>query len=147
VVVDATGVGAGLASFLDRALPGRVIPFTFSNASKSELGWRFLDVVDSCRWQEPVFEDLPGDDQLRYQNQFFAQLAACQFEVKNDAKQTMHWGVPDGSRDPVSGELLHDDWVLSAALCAVLEKREWGLPANPILIQGVDPLEEMDKDF
>jgi len=37
VVVDATGVGAGLTSFLDRALPGRVTPFTFNNASKSAL--------------------------------------------------------------------------------------------------------------
>ena len=42
VVVDATGVGAGLASFLSAALPGRVTPFVFTPASKSKLGWDFL---------------------------------------------------------------------------------------------------------
>ncbi len=147
VVVDATGVGAGLASFLDRALPGKVTQFTFNHKSKSDLGWRFLEVVDSGRWQEPVFEDLPGDDQLRFQKEFYTQLAACQFEVSNDSKQSMRWGVPEGSRDPVSGEALHDDWVLSAALCAELEEQNWSLPSSPLLIQGIDPLEEMDGGF
>jgi hypothetical protein len=94
-----------------------------------------------------VLEDLPGDDQAVYQKEFFTQLAACQFEVSNDAKHTMHWSVPDGSRDTVSGELLHDDWVLSAALCALLEKMDLSLPAAPLLIQGVDPLREMDRSF
>lgn len=147
VVVDATGVGAGLASFLDRALPGKVTPFNFNRTSKSQLGWDFLAIVDSFRWQEPIFEDLPGDDQPRYQKEFFAQLAACQFEVSNDAKHTMKWSVPEGSRDVVSGELLHDDWVLSAALCAVFEKMDWSLPSSPLLIQGVDPLEEMEGKY
>ncbi|MDP3449152.1 MAG: hypothetical protein Q8R87_01125, partial [Anaerolineaceae bacterium] len=116
LVVDATGVGAGLASFLDRALPGRVTPFTFNSASKSTLGWDFLAVVDSGRWQEPVFADLPGDEQVRYQAEFFAQLATCQYEVSDDAKRTMKWRVPDNARHPISGEPLHDDWVLSASL-------------------------------
>lgn len=147
VIVDATGVGAGLASFLDRALPGRVTPFNFNRSSKSQLGWDFLAIVDSFRWQEPALDDLPGDDQAGYQREFFAQLAACQFEVSSDAQHSMKWGVPETSRDPVSGELLHDDWVLSAALAAVLEKQDWSLPSSPLLIQGVDPLEEMDKGF
>ncbi len=48
VVVDATGVGAGLASFLAAELGERggasavaVIPFVFTAASKSALGWDF----------------------------------------------------------------------------------------------------------
>ena len=147
LVVDATGVGAGLTSFLERALPGRVIPFVFSRVSKSKLGWDFLGVVDSFRWQEPVFDDLPGDDQLKYQNEFFKQLAACQFEVKADHAHSMAWQVPEGSRDPESGDLLHDDWVLSAALCALLDQQDWHLPTTPMLIQGVDPLDEMDGRF
>lgn len=147
VVVDATGVGAGLASFLDRALPGKVTPFTFNSASKSQLGWDFLAVVDSGRWQEPPLTDLPGDDQLRFQNEFFSQLTACQFEVKNDAKHTMRWQVPDGSRDPQSGEALHDDWVLSAALCAVLEKMDWHAPSVPFIVTARDPLNEMEGKY
>ncbi|MDQ3856533.1 MAG: hypothetical protein M3281_09100, partial [Chloroflexota bacterium] len=51
VVVDATGVGAGLAAFLSRALgPGAVIPFVFTRASKSELGWSFLHLCSSGRF-------------------------------------------------------------------------------------------------
>jgi hypothetical protein len=53
VVVDSTGVGAGLASFLDKALPGRVIPFVFTSKSKSDLGWRFLGVIETGRYKEP----------------------------------------------------------------------------------------------
>jgi len=37
----------------------------------------------------------------------------------------MRWGVPDGTHDPQTGELMHDDLVLSAALCAVLDGEEW----------------------
>jgi hypothetical protein len=32
----------------------------------------------------------------------------------------MKWGVPDGTRDDSTGDLLHDDLVISAALCALL---------------------------
>ena len=147
VVVDATGVGAGLASFLERALPGRVTPFTFNNASKSKLGWDFLAIVDSRRWQEPELQDLPGDDQLRYQKEFFEQLAACQFEVRPGAGQQMHWGVPDSSRSPLSGEALHDDWVLSAALAAVLDRMDWRPSAPSFVVPAPDPLREMDGNY
>lgn len=147
LVVDATGVGAGLASFLDRALPGRVTPFTFNSASKSALGWDFLAIVDSGRWQEPVFADLPGDEQVRHQAEFFAQLAACQYEVSNDAKRTMKWGVPENARHPISGEPLHDDWVLSAALCGVLEKMDLRSAGAAFIVQARDPLGEMDGKF
>ena len=41
LVVDATGVGAGLAGFLGQALPGKVVPFVFSAQSKSQLGLGF----------------------------------------------------------------------------------------------------------
>jgi hypothetical protein len=52
-VVDATGIGAGLASFLRDALGERtVIPFIFSQSSKSKLGWDFLGIIDSGRYKE-----------------------------------------------------------------------------------------------
>ncbi len=147
VVVDATGVGAGLTSFLEKALPGRVLPFTFSKTSKSKLGWDFLSVVDSYRWQEPVFADLPGEEQVKFQNEFFKQLAACQFEVKADHAHSMSWQVPEGSRDPESGELLHDDWVFSAALCAKLDEQDWSPASEAFVVSAPDPLDEMDGRF
>jgi hypothetical protein len=63
LVVDATGVGAGLASFLDKALPGRVIPFTFNAATKSKLGWDFIAMAETGRfkdWRENSGGTLPG---------------------------------------------------------------------------------------
>jgi hypothetical protein len=59
VVIDATGVGAGLSSFLERAFPGKVLPFIFSQSSKSKLGWDFLGVVDSGRFKEVKLRGCP----------------------------------------------------------------------------------------
>ena len=147
IVVDATGVGAGLASFLERSLPGRVLPFTFNAASKSKLGWDFLGVVDSGRWREPLLDEQRQPEQARFQRDFHDQLSACQFMVGVGPDQRMRWGVPDGARDPASGAPLHDDWVLSAALCARLEDLDWS-PASPsLIIPGGDPLERMDGKF
>lgn len=140
VVVDATGIGAGLASFLERALPGRVIPFLFSQASKSRLGWGFLGIVDAGRWKEPV-----ADDPLRAE--YFQQLGFCQYSIRPGPTRVMRWGVPDGTRDPATGQVVHDDLVLSAALAAVLDEQPWVAPP-PVtvkdagIIRAKDPLEE-----
>ena len=147
VVVDATGVGAGLTSFLERSLPGRVLPFTFNAASKSRLGWDFLGVVDSGRWHEPRLDPERQPEQARCQAEFFAQLAACQFQVGSGPDQRMRWGVPDGTRDSTSGEPLHDDWILSAALCASLENMDWSPAAPPLIIPGSDPLDGMEGKY
>ncbi len=50
VVVDATGIGAGLASFLTRALGDRVTPVEFSPNVKSDLGWDFVGLVETGRY-------------------------------------------------------------------------------------------------
>ncbi len=57
LVVDATGVGAGLASFLADRLgrgPRKVIvePFVFTAKSKSDLGWAFVALIDGGRIKE-----------------------------------------------------------------------------------------------
>ena len=49
VVVDATGVGEPVSSFLRKSLGSRVIPFTFTRRSKSELGFNLLAAVNSGR--------------------------------------------------------------------------------------------------
>ncbi|MEL7673833.1 MAG: hypothetical protein AAGU78_08865 [Chloroflexota bacterium] len=147
VVVDATGVGAGMASFLERSLPGRVVPFAFNAASKSRLGWDFLGVVDSGRWCEPQLDPSRQAQQAQHQQDFFAQLAACQFQVADGPDQRMRWSVPDGTRDPASGELLHDDWIIAAALCAQLEEMDWQPSAAPLIIPAPDPLKGMKGQF
>ena len=45
----------------------------------------------------------------------------------------MKWGVPDGTRD-THGELVHDDLLISAALCWVLDQHEWGAAQAEVLL-------------
>jgi len=140
LVVDATGVGAGLASFLAAALGDRVIPFVFSSASKSKLGWDFLGVVDSGR-----FVDRSPAGPAR--DEFFRQLAFCQYEVLDGPGKLLRWGVPDGTRDPATGELVHDDLVLSAALVGVLDGLSWAVSGPALVVRAADPLAELDRGF
>src|SRR5204862_2519628 len=50
VVVDATGVGAGVASFLRAALGERLVePFVFGAPSKSALAYHLLEAIDAGR--------------------------------------------------------------------------------------------------
>ncbi|NPV55228.1 MAG: hypothetical protein HPY76_00945 [Anaerolineae bacterium] len=137
LVVDATGVGAGLSAFLSQALPGRVIPFNFSLRSKSQLGWQMLDLVEQGRFKEYH----PPDDL------FLRQLRAVEYEILPGVGQVMRWAVPEGARDPVDGALLHDDLVLSAALVGVLDSLEWHTSRPATVLPGDDPLRELDRGF
>ncbi|MCL4562309.1 MAG: hypothetical protein M1281_17065 [Chloroflexi bacterium] len=141
MVVDATGVGAGLASFLERTYPNRVIPFVFSSASKSRLGWDFIAICETGRFKEYASEE--GD---RLSAGFWRQVEACESEILPGPERRMKWGVPDGRRDAASGELLHDDLLVSAALCARLDELEWAAPGGAAVVRRGDPLAEMDRE-
>ncbi|MCC7024023.1 MAG: hypothetical protein IT338_14460 [Thermomicrobiales bacterium] len=118
VVVDATGVGAGLASFLAATLGDRrvgraipVIPFIFTAASKSALGWDWIGLIDAGRYREYA------DDGAQLTRLFRAQLAATTYATPPGPGKTLRWGVPPGRG--------HDDLVMSAALTAVLDGVDW----------------------
>jgi hypothetical protein len=132
VVIDATGVGEGLYAFLDKAFPNRVIPFRFSQKSKSDLGWSFLSIIESGRLKD--WRELDAERGL-----FLQQAQATQLEVLPGPGRLMRFYVPDGRRDAHSGELLHDDLVLSLSLTAVLEEQTWG-SAESGVIPASDPL-------
>jgi hypothetical protein len=140
VVVDATGVGAGLSSFLSKALPGRVLPYTFTPKSKSDLGWNFLAVCDTGR-----FKDHQNSQGSVEHTEFWNQLEYVEYEALEN--KMLRWSVPDWTRDAATGELVHDDLVLSAALCAVLDQQAWSIGGPALMVRARDPLEEMDKGF
>jgi hypothetical protein len=145
LVVDATGVGAGLASFLDRSLPGRVVPFVFNSNSKSKLGWDLLSLVETGRLKDyAVPEEADGEE--REHEEFIEQLQACQMEIVPGPERRMKWGVPDGTRSPLTGEYIHDDWILSAALAAVLDLQPWAATGPALVVHRADPLAEMDRE-
>lgn len=110
IVVDATGIGAGLASFLEASLKRtsiRVVPFTFTSSSKSQLGWDFVSLIETGRFKDYVDD---GDDLTR---EFYDQLAATEYSVRKGPGNAMQWSVPIHAG--------HDDLVLSAALTAALD--------------------------
>ena len=137
LVVDCTGVGAGLTSFLSASLGEKVIPFEFNVRTKSDLLWDFLGIIDSGRYKDyaPAGEDreplrIDAKEKniwfLAESQTFWNQIQFCEFEILPGPQKRVRWGVPDGRRDPATGDLVHDDLLISAALCAALDKKEVG---------------------
>jgi len=131
IVVDATGVGEGLWMLLDKAYPSRTIPVKFSQVEKSEIGWRFLAIIETGR-----FRDGCAAEKVR------EQYAACMSEILPGPGKVLRWGVPEGKRGS-DGELLHDDYVLADALVAVLDRLKWYVPLRGGFVKPKDPQEEV----
>jgi hypothetical protein len=134
IVIDATGVGEGLWAMLDKAYPNRVLPVKFSAPKKSEIGYRFISIIETGRFRDCA----PAADVDR-------QYAACQAEILPGPQHTMRWGVPEGTRDDRG--LVHDDYVLADALIAEIDMLDWSLPTKPLIAPRIDPLTEMDGAF
>jgi hypothetical protein len=65
IVVDATGVGAGLDSFLEKALRDRLIAVQSIPKVKSEPGWDLL--VETSRYRDQVEDAGPDTRQFWYE--------------------------------------------------------------------------------
>jgi hypothetical protein len=143
LVCDATGVGAGLTSFLTRRFGEKVIPFVFNSRTKSDLGWSFLGLVDTGRlktYAPP--QGQPGKLNTLH-DLFFLQLQSTQYEIVPGPDKKIKWAVPEGARDMASGELIHDDLVISAALLAVLDDQNWSISGPAAVVKAADPLDDM----
>jgi hypothetical protein len=142
IVVDATGVGAGLASFLSKTFPSQVLPFIFTRKSKSDLGWNFLAIVETGRYKEHRPDHFIHGAKEKLQQEFWQQCSSTRIEITPGPERRLKWHVPDGARDPATGAQLHDDLVVSAAMCAILDDEEWGT-AESFVIPMRDPLDDM----
>ena len=100
IVVDATGIGQPVASFLRKELGSRVIPFVITSKSKSNLGFELLSLVNSGRLK--LYKQ---DGSQEYQETLFELERA---RVRYRPNQTMNFYV-----DPQEG---HDDFLMSLAL-------------------------------
>ena len=140
-IIDSTGVGAGLADFVVNIRIGTVIPFTFTSSSKSKLGWDFLGIIETGRFKDHA----PAGDH-KEQAEYQEQLTACQMTVIPGPGQLIKWGVPDGTRSARTREPLHDDWIMSAALVAVLDQEKLTTHAPALIVHARDPLEQIDKE-
>ena len=101
VCVDATGVGAGIASWLSRAMPQRVEAVQFSRPSKSQLGYDMLAAVNAGRLRMYA-----GDGSREWQ-EFWQEARLCRYAIHQNV--TMSFFVEDSAG--------HDDFLVSLALC------------------------------
>jgi hypothetical protein len=107
IVVDATGIGQPVASFLRHSLGPRVISFQFTQRSKSEIGFELLAAINSGRLKVYAADGSP-----EYQ-EFWFEVEKAKSHYR--PSQTMNFYV-----DPVEG---HDDFLTSLALVVEAAKR------------------------
>lgn len=101
VVVDATGIGEVVVSFLRKALGSRVTAFKFTQSSKSALGFELLAAVNSGRLK--LYRRDGSDDH----RELMLELERAKSVYRSN--QTINFFV-----DPAQG---HDDYLMSLALC------------------------------
>jgi len=107
IVVDATGVGQPVSSFLRQSLGSRVSPFTFTQRSKSELGFTLLAAINSG-----MLKMYTGDGSSEYQ-EFWLEMEKAKSQYR--PSQSMNFYV-----DPAQG---HDDFLMSLALLVEAAKQ------------------------
>ena len=100
MVVDATGIGEPVASFLRKSLGSKVIPFKFTQKSKSEAGFDLLAAINSGRLK--LYKQ---DGSEEYQEMIFELEKAKSVYRPN---QTLNFFVDSGDG--------HDDYLMSLAL-------------------------------
>lgn len=129
IVVDATGIGAGVASILAAHHPN-VIPFVFNQASKSRLGWDFIGLCRQGRFLDHA-EDGSANQRL-----FWHEVESAQLEVLPGPGRLCRWSVPESAG--------HDDLLISAALVAELDKAAVAPYQQSQVSEAEDVLQEMD---
>ena len=100
IVVDATGIGQPVASFLRQELGSRVIPLVITTKSKSDMGFELLSFVNSGRLK------LYKQDGSREYRETLFELERARARYRPN--QTMNFYL-----DPQQG---HDDFLVSLAL-------------------------------
>ena len=133
-----TGVGAGMASFLSAALGDKVIPFEFNTRTKSDLLWDFLGIIDSGRFKDYQ----PPDDQHSGSRSISANLRSSKDRRSGSAGASP---MAPATPPPVTWSMM--TCLISAAMCAVLDKKEWFISMPTFIIEMDDPLDELDRGF
>jgi hypothetical protein len=102
-VVDATSIGQPVASFLKAQLGSKVVPFTFTQRSKSDMGFELLSFVNSGRLKMYKQDGSPEYKEMMWQ----LERSRAQYRPN----QTVNFYV-----DPSEG---HDDFLISLALLVI----------------------------
>ena len=135
IVIDATGVGEGLWGMCAKKYPSRTLPVKFTQQTKSEMGYAYIGMIETGRFRDcdpnPTVEE---------------QYSNCESEILIGPAKTMRWGVKDGTRG-AGGQLIHDDHIVMDALTTELDKLEWYVQSETVIIEQPDALKDMDKAY
>ena len=150
IILDHSGLGSMLSGILSSSYPHKCFPIDITAQNKTKMAWDFLAMVSSGRWQEYRGDELispdsgfvPGRERYEIikdpsllQQMFYRELRACRLEPAGNG-MTVRWGVKDGTRDPSCGRLIHDDLVMSAALCVF---ENGSLPIGRMIPEWIEP--------
>jgi len=157
--VDASGIGAGLAAFLEDRFAERVEKVIFTAPTKSQLAYRLLAMTNTRRislYKEDRFlaDGVPGGVEEPFDvgrpsvtgfgwdagaacspeaREFWTEIRACRYWMR--AAEQMGWGVPESEG--------HDHFVVSLALvCCAAE--DLIPPAAGILIRSKPDHEQQE---
>src|SRR5579864_1281223 len=100
--VDASGIGYGLAKFLEQRFGARVDPVTFTQPLKSAMAYSMLGMINTGRLS------LYAPDGSAEARQCWWEVEHTRYHLKTG--EMLAWSVPDSEG--------HDDFVVSLALCA-----------------------------
>jgi hypothetical protein len=134
-VLDATGVGEGLWGMMMKKYPTKTIGVKFTQQTKSEIGYAYLGIVDTGRLRDHCHTETVNEQYIN-----------CTSEILIGPAKTMRWGVKDGTRG-ADGQLIHDDYILTDSLATQLDKLEWYVPSETVVIEARDILKEMDHAY
>ncbi len=102
VAVDATGIGAGIASWLASEMGAAIEQVVFTAPLKSRLAYTLLGMVNTGRLRLYV------PDSSAEARDCWAEVAAARYETRAGEQITFYVPIEEG----------HDDFVISLALCA-----------------------------
>ena len=134
IYIDATGIGAGLATIL-AAAGYPVHPFVFSAASKTRLWETWLALIETNRYHHytPPPDDPDGQRLL-------AQLDAIEITQRG---QHLAWGVPESKtwQNPLTLKIepLHDDHLIAAVMSTLAADQHIAPAAAISYAQDPDP--------
>ena len=122
VVVDATGMGQPVTGLLKHEYGARVLPFVFTERSKSDLGYEFLSLINGGRLR------LYSQDGSPEYAQTLHQLERARAVYRPNRTMSFHV-------DPAEG---HDDFLMSLALLSIAVR-----DSSPRVARGTERAEQL----
>jgi hypothetical protein len=123
--VDASGIGAGLADFLQARHPEFVEKVVFTAPTKSTMAYGMLAMINTRRLS------LYKEDQSAEYRECQAEITACRYRLRSG--EQMAWSVPESEG--------HDDFVVSLALAARAAEGMAPPPVSGLVRSRADPEE------